>query len=172
MAQMRRPSIRGRVARGESAKNGASRGPLPPPEDIADPTAPRSVVDYALQRSADIKRLHKGGMLTSDFCDPDPYLLKAAKFHGEGAAKACPACATDSLRELHYVYGDELGPYAGRIRKKEELVRMCDQFGEFRVYRVEVCLDCGWNYLIRAYSLGDGTPRRAVSSKQADDLLD
>ena len=74
--------------------------------------------------------------------------------------------------DLHYIYGDELGPYAGRIRKAEELTPMCSKFGEFRVYVVEVCPDCHWNYLIRAFSLGDGTPRRAVPAFKADDLLD
>ena len=172
MAQMRRPAVRGRIARGESTTKPTPRGPVPPPEPIKDPTSPRSVVDYALQRATDVKRFHKGGMLTSDFCDPDPYLLKAARFHGEQCTRSCPACKHDSLKELHYIYGDELGPYAGRIRKSDELAPMCRQFGEFRVYQVEVCVDCGWNYLVKAFSLGDGTPRRAVPSIRADDLLD
>lgn len=176
MPQMRRPAVRGRIARGESSSQSGSqssrKGPLPPPEPVADPTSPRSVVDYALQRAADIRRFHKGGMLTSDFCDPDPYLLKAAAFHGEPSARTCPACSHDSLKELHYIYGDELGPYAGRIRKSDELAPMCRSFGEFRVYQVEVCVDCGWNYLIKAFTLGDGTPRRAVPSIHADDLVD
>ena len=38
-----------------------------------------------------------------------------------------------------YVYGDELGPYSGRIRKGEELPAMAFQFGAFSVYVVEVC---------------------------------
>ena len=172
MAQMRRPGVRGRIARGESAKNVSKRGPIPPSEPVDDPTKPRSVVDYSLQRSADITRLHRGGLLTSDFCDADPYLLKAAKFHGEDAHRSCPACSRKGLRELRYVYGDELGPYAGRIRTADELPRMCSTFGEFKVYVVEVCLECHWNYMIKAFTLGDGTPRRAVPSIKADDLLD
>jgi hypothetical protein len=116
--------------------------------------------------------LHRGGALTSDYCEADPYLLKAAKFHGEQAKDNCPACKSKHLVDLHYIYGDELGPYAGRIRKAEELPAMCSKFGEFRVYVVEVCPDCHWNYLIRAFSLGDGTPRRAVPSFKGDDLLD
>jgi hypothetical protein len=130
------------------------------------------VVDYGLSRAADITKLHRGGALTSDYCEADPYLLKAAKFHGEQAKDNCPACKGKHLVNLHYIYGDELGPYAGRIRKAEELPPMCSTFGEFRVYVVEVCPDCHWNYLIRAFSLGDGTPRRAVPSFKGDDLLD
>ncbi len=172
MAQMRREGVRGRVARGESAKNPPKRGPIPAPECVSNPQKPRSVVDYGLSRAADITKLHRGGALTSDFCEANPYLLKAGKFHGEVAKGNCPACKSKHLVELHYIYGDELGPYAGRIRKAEELLPMCSKFGEFRVYVVEVCLDCHWNYLIRAFSLGDGTPRRAVPSFKADDLLD
>lgn len=129
-------------------------------------------MDYGLSRAADIVKLHRGGALTSDYCEADPYLLKAAKFHGEQAKGHCPACSSRRLVDLHYIYGDELGPYAGRIRKAEELPPMCSKFGEFRVYVVEVCPDCHWNYLIRAFSLGDGTPRRAVPSFKGDDLLD
>lgn len=176
MAQLRRPSVRGRIARGESTSKTPKVGKLPPPEPVSDPEKPRSVVDYALQRAADITRFHKGGMLSSDFCDADPYLLKAARFHGEPTERPCPACArgtgNPTLKELHYIYGDQLGPYAGRIRQAGQLAALSHQFGEFRVYQVEVCLDCGWNYLLRAYSLGDGTPRRAVPSIRAEDLLD
>lgn len=172
MAQMRRGGVRGRVARGESTKNPPKRGPIPAPEPVSDPQKPRNVVDYGLSRAADIKKLHRGGALTSDYCEADPYLLKAAKFHGESAKGDCPACKSKHLVDLHYVYGDELGPYAGRIRKAEELLPMCSKFGEFRVYVVEVCPDCHWNYLTRAFTLGDGTPRRAVPSFKADDLLD
>ena len=172
MAQMRKQGVRGRVARGESTKNYPKRGPIPAPEPISDPQKPRNVVDYGLSRAADITKLHRGGALTSDFCEADPYLLKAAKFHGERAKSNCPACKSTHFVELHYVYGDELGPYAGRIRKAEELPSMCNKFGEFRVYVVEVCPDCHWNYLIRAFSLRDGTPRRAVPAFKADDLLD
>lgn len=172
MAQMRKQGVRGRVARGESTNKPPKRGPIPAPQPVSDPEKPRHVVDYGLYRAADVTKLHRGGALTSDFCEADPYLLKAAKFHGERAKANCPACKSKQLVDLHYVYGDELGPYAGRIRKAEELPPMCSKFGEFRVYVVEVCPDCHWNYLIRAFSLGDGTPRRAVPAFKGDDLLD
>ena len=92
MAQMRRESVRGRVARGDSSKKIPKRGPLPSPEPVSDPKKPRNVVDYGLSRAADITNLHRGGALSSDFCEADPYLLKAAKFHGEKATGNCPAC--------------------------------------------------------------------------------
>jgi hypothetical protein len=37
---------------------------------------------------------------------------------------------------------------------------MQSEFGEFRVYQVEICQDCGWNHLIKSFSLGDGKIRK------------
>jgi len=106
------------------------------------------------------------------FVRQTPIYLRPPSFTGSGPrATARPARANNSWICTIYT-GDELGPYAGRIRKAEELPPMCSKFGEFRVYVVEVCPDCHWNYLIRAFSLGDGTPRRAVPAFKGDDLLD
>ena len=65
------------------------------------------------------------------------------------------------IRDLRYTFGDELGQYSGRIKSIAELEEMENEFGEFRVYTVEVCLDCGWNHLIYSYLLGDGRTRKA-----------
>src|SRR5687767_952607 len=42
----------------------------------------RLYVDYALQRRATLHAMHSGTVLATDVCDADPYLLRAAKFHG------------------------------------------------------------------------------------------
>jgi len=161
-------SVRGSLVRGESASGTSASGkkrrrdPLPPPEPVADPQAPRAVIDYVLQRRSDIRRFHRGGILSSDFCDADPYLVKAATFHGEATDENCPACHSVNLVTLNYVYGDELGPYSGRIRETENLPSLANRFGDIGVYVVEVCPDCHWNYLLRTYRIGDGTVRRAL----------
>jgi len=156
-------TVRGSLVRGESGTPSKKRrSPLPPPEPVADPTAPRAVIDYALQRRADITRFHRGGVLSSDFCDADPYLLKAARFHGEPVDEQCPACHSSNLVHLNYVYGDELGPYSGRIRETKDLPSLAVRFGEVAVYVVEICPDCQWNYLLRTFRIGDGVPRRAL----------
>ncbi len=163
MATSRRSSVRGSVVKGEPGRpRSSSRDPLPPAEPVANPAAPRFVIDYALQRRGALRTLHTGGALTSEFCEADPYLLKAAKFHGETSGEKCPACRKSDLVNLHYVYGDELGPYSGRIRAESELPAMAPQFGEFTVYVVEVCQHCHWNFMIRRFQLGDGVPRRAL----------
>ncbi len=75
-------------------------------------------------------------------------------------------CAGEHLTLLDYVFGDQLGQYSGRIRQPSELSEMENQFGEFMVYEVEVCPDCGWNFMIMSYLLGDGRKRRPPRHEQ------
>lgn len=121
----------------------------------------RSVIDYALARRATLESLLAGGAYASDVCDADPYLLRAARYHGVPSGRECPVCRRTELRDVAYAFGDELGQYSGRIRSEPELAEMAGEHGEFRVYVVEVCLDCSWNHLTTSYVLGDGVPRRA-----------
>ncbi len=127
----------------------------------------RSIVDYSLQRRATLRSLFAGGAHTSDVCDADPYLLRAAKFHGEATERDCPVCRREPLTHVTYVFGDELGQYSGRVRRSAELELMAREHAEFRVYVVEVCQGCGWNYLTLSYVLGDGVPRRASSRRRS-----
>ena len=121
----------------------------------------RSVIDYSLQRRALLANLRNGGATTvHDVCDADPYLLRAAKHHGEPTGKQCPICRKEPLLHLRYTFGDELGQYSGRIKNGTELEKMAREHGEFAVYVVEVCQGCGWNHLVESYVLGDGVPRR------------
>jgi len=119
----------------------------------------RAVVDYSLQRRATLAALFTGSATMTDVCDADPYLLRAAKFHGEQVSRPCPVCRRKGLRHVTYVFGDELGHYSGRIRATRELEAMAREHGEFRVYVVEVCQACSWNHLAMTYVLGDGIPR-------------
>lgn len=169
MAAPRRTAIRGTIVRGSSS-SGRSRVPLGEPEDVADPTRPRAVVDHAISRRNALRQLFGGRGLDSDVCEADPYLLRAARHHGEPAGDPCPACRDAGLVTVTYVYGDELGPYSGRVRQSDELSAMAGRFGAFSVYVVEVCQRCHWNFLLRTYVLGDGVPRRALPTPR--DLLD
>jgi hypothetical protein len=172
VAEPRSTSTRGTRIRGASgtADRARDREPLPPPEPVADPTRPRRVIDYALQRRAALLRLFSGGALDSDSCDADPYLLRAARHHGEPSGQRCPVCKRQDLDLVTYTYGDQLGHLSGRVRAGDELPGLATQFGEFRVYVVEVCQACGWNHLTLSYVLGDGIPRRPPPRPR--DLLD
>lgn len=116
----------------------------------------RSVVDYGLARRATLASVRAGRTMVTEVCDAHPYLLRAAKFHGEPTEVACPICGKSLLTHVTYVYGDELGQYAGRVKRSPELEEMAAEYGEFRVYVVEVCQSCGWNHLATSYVLGTG----------------
>src|ERR1700690_3551586 len=107
----------------------------------------RSVVDYGLARRATLPSGLAGHTTVAAVCDPPPYLLRAAKFHGEATDTACPICRRAKLTHVTYVYGDELGQYEGRVKQAPELAEMASEYGEFRVYVVEVCQSCGGNHL-------------------------
>ena len=116
-------------------------------------------MDYALARRATLASVFAGQKTVADVCDAHPYLLRAAKFHGEPTATACPICRRARLTHVTYVYGDELGHYEGRVKRGPELAEMAAEYGEFRVYVVEVCQSCAWNHLASSYVLGTGQPR-------------
>jgi hypothetical protein len=125
----------------------------------------RSVVDYGLARRATLASVLAGHTTVADVCDAHPYLLRAAKFHGEATDTACPICRRAKLTHVTYVYGDELGQYAGRVKQGRELAEMAAEYGEFRVYVVEVCQSCAWNHLASSYVLGTGEPRTRRSRR-------
>ncbi|WP_433330927.1 DUF5318 family protein [Spirillospora sp. CA-294931] len=122
---------------------------------------PRLVVDYGLAKRAALAELRSGHVTRDDACDAHPYLLRAARHHGEPTDKPCPVCERERLTHVTYVYGDELGRYEGRVKGAAELAAMEREYGEFRVYVVEVCQSCAWNHLSVSYVLGHGEEPRS-----------
>lgn len=114
----------------------------------------RQVVDYALQRRSLLAEVYAGRVGVSEVCDANPYLLRAAKFHGRGSDQMCPICRKEQLTLVSWVFGDALGPVSGSARTPEELVRMATTQEEFSVHVVEVCRTCSWNHLVQSYVLG------------------
>ena len=67
----------------------------------------------------------------------------------------CPVCEIPGLRHVRYAYGERLGPANGRaFVGDEEIVKLSERHEEFRVYDVEVCVECRWNFLVRSTLLG------------------
>lgn len=123
----------------------------------------RQVVDYALRRRALLAEVYSGRVGIMEVCDANPYLLRAAKFHGEPSSVTCPVCRKEPLTLVSWVYGDGLKQAAGSARTVEELNRMATLFEEFTVHVVEVCRTCSWNHLVRSYVLGT----RGVGSRRS-----
>ena len=116
----------------------------------------RSVIDYALARRAVLADLFAGRASALDVCDAHPYLLSAAKYHGETTADQCPVCRKSPLTHVTYTYGDSLKESSGRVRATAELPGLAREHEAFTVYVVEVCRECGWNHLVTSYVLGTG----------------
>jgi hypothetical protein len=119
----------------------------------------RQVVDYALQRRALLRSVYSGRVGTMEVCDASPYLVRAAKFHGELTETPCPVCRRDDLWNVNYIYGEQLKTSSGQARGTAELPVLAMTYREFEVYVVEVCRSCSWNHLVEKYTLGrDGLP--------------
>lgn len=128
----------------------------------------RQVVDYALRRRSLLADVYAGRVGVSEVCDANPYLLRAAKFHGRGSEVTCPICRKEQLTLVSWVYGDGLGQMAGSARTPEELARLAETNEEFSVHVVEVCRSCSWNHLVQSYVLGSApTPARRRTNSRA-----
>lgn len=162
-------SPRSSVVRGSRTPGRSGKGASDPAEflaeTVADPTVPRNVVSYALARRAALEEMRRRGAFCSDHCDASPNLLRAAKYHGEATGRPCPVCRRAELVIVNWVYGAQIGALAGSARASAQLPEMAHEHGQFKVYVVEVCQGCAWNFLISAYHLGDGRPRVTPRSR-------
>ena len=116
----------------------------------------RQVVDYALQRKALLADVHAGRVGVTDVCDASPYLLRAARFHGEPSEQTCPVCRKERLTLVSWIFGEDLKHAAGSARTPEEIQQLANLHAEFSVYVVEVCRTCSWNHLVLSYVMGTG----------------
>lgn len=124
--------------------------------DPSSPPAPRGpVVDYSLARRSVVAAVRRGITPSTDVCDAHPELLRAAKNIGASCQVPCPICSHEALKQVRYVYGDELGRNSGRVVYPPEwLTELVRSHEAFTCYVVEVCVDCSWNHLIRSFVAG------------------
>jgi hypothetical protein len=142
-------------------------GPVAPPSHnrrrtLVNVRLQRQVVDYALKRRSLLAEVYSGRTGVSEVCDANPYLLRAAKFHGRPSKVTCPICRKEQLTLVSWVFGDNLGAVSGSARTTEELVMLAARFDEFKVHVVEVCRTCSWNHLVKSYVLGAPAPRKGT----------
>jgi hypothetical protein len=134
---------------------------------LVDGASARCVVDYSLARRAALHGLRTGRIRPEEACDAQVYLRRAARYHGLPTDETCPVCQTGRLTLVTYAFGDCFPSGGnGRARARKELRELAAVLPEFSVFAVEVCLGCGWNYLITSYVLGTGepVPRRRTRS--------
>jgi hypothetical protein len=114
------------------------------------------VVDYALQRKVLLADVHSGRVGVAEVCDASPYLLRAARFHGEPSEQTCPVCRKERLTLVSWIFGEDLKHAAGSARTSEEIEQLANRYADFSVYVVEVCRTCSWNHLVLSYVMGTG----------------
>ena len=114
------------------------------------------MVDYALQRRALLADVHAGRVAVEEVCDAGPYLLRAARYHGEATEQTCPVCRKERLTLVSWVFGDALRRPRVRPGGPDELERLAALHADFSVHEVEVCRSCRWNHLVLSYVLGTG----------------
>lgn len=105
-------------------------------------------VNHHLQRLHLLRRWKAGELATEELCDADFLLKTAAQFHGYSTGKDCPVCGREGLRQVLWIYGIELGRRSGTARSWEEIAGIGEQGVPLTVHTVEVCPQCGWNYLL------------------------
>lgn len=126
----------------------------------------RGITDYTLAKRAVLGQFRRGLLSQADICDAHPELMRAAKNIGRPLARPCPVCAGESLREVSYVFGDQLKHLSGRVVYPDTWVKeLSDTYDEFRCYAIEACIGCGWNHMAACYLVGrsfaDGLPEWA-----------
>lgn len=113
------------------------------------------VVDYRLARNAVVAEFRRGRQTRLDVCDAHPDLLRAARNIGQAAGEDCPICGDAEVVHVAYVFGARL-PASGRCVTDDELHRYERRAQELACYVVEVCPECCWNHLARAFPVGGG----------------
>ncbi|MGH2767492.1 MAG: DUF5318 family protein [Candidatus Methylomirabilales bacterium] len=115
----------------------------------------RGITDYTLAKRAIVAQFRSGRLSRCDICDAHPELMRAARNIGRRLRRRCPVCSRDALRQVSYVFGDQLKGLSGRVVYPDTWVKeLSDSYDEFRCYAVEVCVECSWNHLAACYLLG------------------
>jgi hypothetical protein len=153
MARTRRPAVGAQRSSGAAVSKGR--------RTLVNVRLQRQVVDYALRRRSLLAEVYSGRAGVAEVCDANPYLLRAAKYHGKPSSVMCPICRKEQLTLVSWVFGDHLGAVSGSARTAEELVMLAARYDEFSVHVVEVCRTCSWNHLVKSYVLGAVPPAKA-----------
>jgi len=127
----------------------------------------QGLIDYTLAKRAVLEGFRRGSVDRLDICDAHPQLIRAAQNIGAALDRPCPVCAHETLRQVRYVYGEQLKHLSGRpVYPENWELELAKKIDEFRCYSVEVCADCGWNHLESCYLMG----RRYKPTKTAQTL--
>ena len=127
------------------AASGRAAAPSQPPD---------AAVDYRLARAATLRAWRSGQLGRHEVCDAQRELQRNAEFCGQPAGRSCPVCDSGGLVEVTYVFGPRLPKHGRCITTRAEMQRLQRRASVSTGYVVEVCTVCGWNHLVRRFTLG------------------
>lgn len=139
---------------------------------------PYRSADHDLDRRRTLRALSRGEIPRSQVCDASREVRASAEVLGVPAGRACPVCGAD-LRETQWIHGTAIGEKSGTARSLAEIRQLLSTLGagaDLTVHTVEVCLQCGWNHLVREewYRGAAGTvlPESGTAADAADPAID
>lgn len=118
----------------------------------------RGVVDYRLARDAVVRQFRNGRLARHEVCDAHPELLRVARGHGRPSRQDCPICEDTRVVFVSYVFGKNLPAQGTCLNGRTDARKALRRGRDMRCYVVEVCPDCQWNHLAKAF------PVRATGS--------
>ena len=113
-----------------------------------------AAVDYRLARAATLRAWRSGQLGRHEVCDAQRELQRNAEFCGQPTGRSCPVCDSEGLVEVTYVFGSRLPKHGRCITTRAEMQRLQHRVSVSTGYVVEVCTVCGWNHLVRRFTLG------------------
>lgn len=113
-----------------------------------------AAVDYRLARAATLRAWRSGQLGRHEVCDAQRELQRNAEFCGQPTGRSCPVCDTEGLVEVTYVFGSRLPKHGRCVTTRAEMQRLQHRVSVSTGYVVEVCTVCGWNHLVRRFTLG------------------
>lgn len=121
---------------------------------VVAPGQPAAAVDYRLTRAATLRAWRSGRLGRHEVCDAQRELQRNAEFCGQPTGRSCPVCDCEGLVEVTYVFGSRLPKHGRCVTTRAEMQRLQHRVSVSTGYVVEVCTICGWNHLVRRFTLG------------------
>ena len=109
-------------------------------------------VEYRLARDSAVRAFRKGRLSRLDVCDAQSELLRVAKHLGWPTETECPICEQTRLVNVSFAFGPRLPPGGRAVSTQAELRAIARTSDDVFFYVVEVCVECGWNHLLRSFS--------------------
>ena len=123
--------------------------------------------NHQLDRRRLLAEYRRGDISAEELRQSSRRLIDAADFHGEPQDRPCPLCGKRTLKNVIWIFGDNLGKIAGTARSRREVEALAETYGDITAHIVEVCVHCRWNVLLREMlaRVGSGTSKPRVEEK-------